>query len=168
MDDWQPLDAWIDARMARDGTPGLGIAITDRNETRYLGTFGFADLAAGTAVSAEHAFQNGSIGKTFTALLLLNMSEQGEVDLNAPVNQYLTWFEAGDSPDRITLLHLLTHTAGIIEGTDIACDGRFEAWALRGMPLVAEPGERFAYSNLGYKILGYVIERSWGELIRTP
>ncbi len=163
MDDWQPLDRWINARMARDGTPGLGIAITDRDETRYLGTFGFADLAARTAVSPEHAFQNGSIGKTFTALLLLNMSERDEVDLNAPVNQYLTWFEAGNLPERITLHHLLTHTAGIIEGSDIACDGRFEAWALREMPLLAEPGERFAYSNLGYKILGYVIEEILGE-----
>jgi CubicO group peptidase (beta-lactamase class C family) len=157
------LNDWLERRMARDGTPGLGIAVTDRAGVVYQAALGFADLAAGTRVAPHHAFENGSIGKTFTALLLLKMQERGLVDLQAPVQRYLPWFEAGTWSDQITIHHLLTHAAGIIEGTDIAADGRFEVWALRDQPVLGPPGQYFSYSNVGFKILGYVIEEILGE-----
>ncbi|MCC6705907.1 MAG: beta-lactamase family protein [Thermomicrobiales bacterium] len=163
MTDFTPLNQWIQARIDRDGTPGVAIAITDRERTRYVGTFGFADLAAQTPVGEHHAFEDGSIGKTYTALLYMILRERGLVDLHAPVSRYLPWFVAGDGGRPITLHHLLTHSAGLMEGTDLSADGRFEAWSLRHHPLIAPPGERFSYSDIGFKILGYVLEEILGE-----
>jgi CubicO group peptidase (beta-lactamase class C family) len=163
MTEFSRLERWIEARMDLDGTPGLGIAITNRNETIYVGHYGFADLAARTPAGPEHVWQNGSIGKSYTALLLLILNERGQVDLHAPVKRYLPWFEASNPATPITIHHLLTHTSGLFGGSDVAADGRFEAWSLRDRPVLGAPGERFSYSDVGYKVLGYVIEEIVGE-----
>ena len=162
MIDFSHLHQWLEERIRNDGTPGFGLAITDRSETIFVGHYGFANLDVKVPLGPEHAIENGSIGKTFTAMLLMMMHERGQVDLHAPVTRYLSWFEAGGATDEITLHHLLSHTAGITEGSDISCDGRFEAWSLREQPLFAEPGTEAAYSNIGYKVLGYVVEEILG------
>ncbi|MCC6704529.1 MAG: serine hydrolase [Thermomicrobiales bacterium] len=163
MGDFTRLEAWIERRLARANTPGLALVVTDRRETRYVGTFGLADLAAETPVSEHHAFEIGSIGKSFTAMTLLILQERGLVDLKAPVTDFLPWFEAGPHTAEITLHHLLTHSSGIIGGSDLAAEGRYEAWTLRDQAVLGAPGEHFLYSNLGYKILGYVIEEITGQ-----
>jgi CubicO group peptidase (beta-lactamase class C family) len=155
---FEPLGAWMQQKLALDRTPGLSLVITDRKQTLYTGVYGLADIAAGTPVNPRHLFEIGSIGKSFTALVLLRMLEQGLIDLHAPVTEYLPWFAVQSDHAPITLHHLMTHTAGIISGSDMAADGRFEAWHLRQTGVLGPPGERFSYSNVGYKVLGYVIE----------
>ena len=83
------FDDWIARRMAREGTPGLSIVATDREKTLWAKGYGFADIAAQQRVTPETLFEFGSIGKSFTALLLLRMQERGLVDLKAPVANYL-------------------------------------------------------------------------------
>ncbi len=107
-------------------------------------------------------FEIGSIGKTFTSLALLQLREEGLVDLHAPVTRYLPWFEIRTEYEPITLHHLLTHTAGIVEGPDLSSDSRFDVWALRESEAGA-PGAHFHYSNVGYRVLGCVLEDVTGK-----
>lgn len=157
------LDAWIARRLEHDAIPGVSLAITTREETIYIGGHGFADMASRAPVEPHHAFEIGSIGKSFTALLLLRMQERGEIDLHKPVAAYLPWFSVKSEFEPITVHHLLTHTAGIPQGSDMAADGRFEAWYLRETEVSGPPGSRFHYSNVGYKTLGYLIENLTGQ-----
>jgi len=163
MIDTQPLHHYIRQHMARHKTPGLALALTDRSETLHLATFGYSDLEAGTSLAEADLFEIGSIGKTFTAIALLQAVERGELDLHSPVTDYLPWFRIKNRYSPITIHHLLTHTSGLIEGTDFTPDGRGEVWALRQTETGSPPGERFHYSNVGYKVLGLVLEAATGR-----
>lgn len=170
-DAFEQLDGFVRARMAADGTPGLALALTDREKTLHHAEYGVADRGAGTAVGPETMFEIGSIGKSFTAILLVRLAEAGAIDLQAPVTRYLPWFEVRSDQPPITLHHLLTHTAGITVGTDSTPDARSEVWALRDVEVGGPPGERFHYSNVGYKVLGLVLEavtgRAYPELMQA-
>lgn len=152
-------------------TPGLAIGLTDRD--RCLGTVvrGLASIEAGSPVLPEHRFQIGSISKGFTAMALLRQREAGRVDLESPVSEYLPWFAVRSPYEPITLHHLLTHTSGLISGMDFTGEGTHEVWSLRDSGAGFAPGERFWYSNVGYKTLGLVLERvagqPWWGLVRS-
>src|SRR5688500_20272804 len=105
--------------MRDEGTPGHSQIVTDRERTLHAESFGFADLAAEAPVGPGTLFEIGSIGKSFTALVLLRLSERGVVDLGAPVTEYLPWFAVRSEYGPITLHHLLTHTDGIVGGADL-------------------------------------------------
>ena len=156
------LDAFVAERMYADGTPGVAVALTDRERTLRIATYGSADLAAGAAVTPETLFEIGSIGKSFTADALLILAEQGLVDLDAPVARFLPWFSVRSRFGPISLRHLLTHTAGIVAGPDGSPSGEAEVWLLRETEASSPPGRRFHYSNVGYKVLGLVIAEAGG------
>jgi D-alanyl-D-alanine carboxypeptidase len=166
------IDDEAKTMVARTRQPGLVLALTDRDRVLLTRTYGAADVAAGAPVSRETLFEIGSIGKSFTAVLVLQLAEAGRIDLAAPVDRYLPWFDvpqpAGARP--IAVEHLLTHTAGIVAGADATPEAAFQVWALRDTPARSAPGERFHYSNLGYKALGLVLEavagRRYPELLR--
>jgi len=164
------IRAYIGCHRARLHTPGLALALTDRARCVGALTDGFADLAAGSPVRPDHRFQIGSISKGCTVIALLQLREEGLVDLEAPVTEYLPWFEAGTTFAPITIHHLLSHTGGLITGTEFTGEAAHELWALRDGGTGCPPGERMRYSNLGYKALGLVIERvtgrPWWEHVR--
>ena len=83
MDDavFAQLDRIIERRMAADNTPGLALALTDRERTLRVATYGFADLAARTPVTPDTLFEIGSIGKSFTSLALLREHEAGNLEI---------------------------------------------------------------------------------------
>jgi D-alanyl-D-alanine carboxypeptidase len=146
------------------GAPGVQIALTDRGGTILSTSWGHRDQAARLPVSRDTLFQIGSIGKSFTAACLMQLAEEGRLDLDAPVAEYLPWFEVRSAFGPITIHHLMNHTAGIITGSDITSDSPFDVWALRDTEAGAPPGERWQYSNIGYRVLGFVLE----ELERRP
>ncbi len=156
------IDRYLESVMPAQGMPGLALAITDRDGLLATRNYGYADLGALTPVDDDTLFQHGSIGKSFTAICLLQLAEEGVVDLQAPVTTYLPWFAVRSGHAPITIHHLLTHTAGIIEGTDFPLDARYEVWALREAD-AAPPGEHCWYSNVGYKVLGLVLEAATGK-----
>ncbi len=166
MTDYQPafarLDEFVERCLAEDGTPGVALVLTDRNRTLRVTTYGYADLASLMPVRPDHLFEIGSIGKSFTSIALLQLREAGRLDLHAPVADYLPWFRVRSEYPPITAHHLLSHTAGIITGTDFAPDARYQVWALRDT-VATEPGVRFQYSNLGYKALGLLLTRVTGQ-----
>src|SRR5215213_4243769 len=157
------LDRYIERQMAADNTPGLALALTDRERTLRVATYGFADLAARTPVTPDTLFEIGSIGTSFTSLALLREHEAGNLDLQAPVARYLPWFEVRSAFPPITVHHLLSHTAGIIAGTDQTPGVEYQVWALRETEAATAPGTSFHYSNVGYKALGLVLERLTGQ-----
>ena len=156
------IDDYVERLMPERIMPGLALAITDRDGLIAARTYGYADLGALTPVDDETLFEHGSIGKSFTAICLLQLAAEGVVDLHAPVTTYLPWFAVGSEHAPITVHHLLSHTAGIIEGTDFALDSWYEVWALREAA-AAPPGEHCWYSNVGYKALGYLLEAVTGK-----
>lgn len=164
------LARFIDQRMRVANTPGVCVALTDGEKLLGLSSHGFANMAARVPVMSDHLFEIGSISKSFTAMAILQLCEAGQVDLYAPVTRYLPWFHVPSDYDPITLHHLLSHTAGIISGTDFTTEARHEVWALREMRASAPPGVHFHYSNVGYKALGLVLEavldQSYGEIIQ--
>ncbi|MCA9969162.1 MAG: beta-lactamase family protein [Anaerolineales bacterium] len=158
------VDAFIGGKMAAAQTPALALALTDARQTLSVRAYGQADLAAQAPLTPDHLFPIGSIGKLFTAVALLQLHAQRRVDLHAPVTAYLPWFEVGNpfgAPP--TLHHLLRNTAGLVAGSDAAPDGRGEVWNLRQTALGFAPGSAYSYSNVGYKILGLVIEAVTGR-----
>ncbi len=151
----------------RLATPGIAVATTDRERCLGVVVDGLANVESGEPVTPEHRFQIGSISKGFTALAVLQQVEDGRIDLDAPITRYVPWFEVGSTFPPITVHHLLSHTAGIVAGTDFTGDAVSEVWSLRETEAGFAPGERFLYSNAGYKALGLVLEavtgRPWWE-----
>lgn len=151
-------------------TPGLALAVTDRERTLGVVVDGLADVAAGAPVAPSHRFQIGSISKGFTVMALLQQREADRLDLDAPVTDYLPWFEVRSEHGPITVHHLLSHTSGLVCGMDGTGDAAHEVWSLRETHTGWAPGERFLYSNVGYKTLGLVLEavtgRPWWESVR--
>ncbi|MDQ2967882.1 MAG: beta-lactamase family protein [Actinomycetota bacterium] len=167
------IDDAVRTEMERARQPGLTLGLTDRDGTLLIRNYGFADLGSREPVTPDTLFEIGSIGKTFTAVATLQLVDEGRIDLHVPVARYLPWFvvpqPAGHAP--ITIAHLLSHTAGIVAGIDGTPEAAFQVWSLRDLPTSSAPGERFHYSNVGYKALGLVLEavegRPYREIIRA-
>jgi CubicO group peptidase (beta-lactamase class C family) len=162
------IDATVRAEMERSRQPGVALGLTDCDRTLAVRTYGFADLASQRPVTPDTLFEIGSIGKSFTAMVILQLVDEGRLDLDAPVEHYLPWLvidrRGGDAP--ITVRHLLSHTSGIVAGIDATPEAAFQVWSLRDLPTYAVPGERFHYSNVGYKVLGLVLEAVEGKPYR--
>ncbi|MGC4105277.1 MAG: serine hydrolase domain-containing protein [Thermomicrobiales bacterium] len=158
------IDALATRLLARGIAPGYALAVTDRDGLMLERRYGFANQDAQTPIGPETIFEIGSIGKSFTAVILMQMAEEGRIDLHVPVSTYLPWFAVQSEHDApITIHHLLTHTGGITGGSDHVPDPRYEVWTLRRTRTFAAPGECFLYSNMGYKALGLLLEELEGK-----
>lgn len=157
------LDAFIEQEMQRANTPGMAVALTGRDGLLRVSTYGFADLKARIPVTPETMFEIGSISKSFTAIALLQLRQEGRFDPQAPVSRYLPWFRIHSRFAPITGHHLLTHTAGIPRDRDDIPSSLYQAVALRERSTGYPPGEKSAYSNVGYQVLGYLLEEIEGQ-----
>jgi CubicO group peptidase (beta-lactamase class C family) len=132
---------------------------------------GLADVAAGKPVRPETRFQIGSISKSFSALMVLQEVAAGRLDLHVSVNEFLPWLQLPEPFGPITLHHLMTHTAGLLVGTEDAPTGPGALYRLRANPPTTAPGERWLYSNDGWKVVGACLEAVTSEpiheLLRT-
>jgi D-alanyl-D-alanine carboxypeptidase len=160
----EALRAYVEELLAVQGLPGLSLAVTDRSGLLASETFGLASLEAGTPVRRETYFEWGSIGKTFTAVLLLQLRDEGLLELDEPLTTYLPWFEVRTKHGPISIRHLLTHSSGLMVGAEMSADSRFDVWALRETETGFAPGTRYLYSNVGYRALGFVVE----DLVGAP
>lgn len=164
------IDRLAELELAGTGLPGVALGIAGPDGPTEVRVYGLADLAGRRPVEPGTLFEIGSIGKTFTALVIVQLSEQGRLDLDAPVVEALSWFETPVVGRPITIRDLLTHTAGITVGIDGTPEAASQVLALRDRRPGSAPGKRFHYSNLGYKALGLVIEavegRPYPEVVR--
>ena len=115
-------------------------------------------------------FEIGSIGKSFTNVALMQLRDEGRLDLQAPVSRYLPWFEVQSEYGPITTHHLMTHTSGLVSGNDIGTHGLYEAWALRDSAgRVRLPGRILPLLQRRLQDPGFPAWKSWTEdRTRTP
>ena len=132
--------------------------------------YGFANLEWDIPDSPSTKFRLGSITKQFTAASVLLLEERGKLGVNDPVKKYMP--DAPAAWDKITIFNLLTHTSGIPSFTSFPDYASLEPFPatpeqlvarFRDKPLDFQPGEKWSYSNSGYVLLGYLIERISGE-----
>ena len=173
----EDVDAWLEetlpAALEENEIAGASVAVVHDGEVLTARGFGLADTGTGggTAVEADGdtLFRPGSISKVFTATAVMQLVEQGELDLDTDVSEYLDFELNRNFPADITLRNLLTHTAGfeerlrgmIGEGSQ-AVDLR-EFLATDPPEQVYAPGTTPSYSNYGNALAGYIVERVSGE-----
>jgi CubicO group peptidase (beta-lactamase class C family) len=151
------LDAYVPRYLAAMNAPGLTLALASRSGTADVRTYGLASLDRGTPVAPSHLFQIGSITKSFVGLVLLQLQDEGRLDLQRSVTTYLPWLPVEQPYGVVTLHHLLTHTSGFPTESPLVPSG-----GARLRPAYA-PGTRFHYSNWAYDVLGQVIGAVGGE-----
>ncbi|HJR54530.1 MAG TPA: serine hydrolase domain-containing protein [Gemmatimonadota bacterium] len=161
------IDALIEAEMARHAIPGLVLAVVRAGETTKLAAYGQANVELGVPTSAATLFPLASTGKSISATAILLLVQDGAIGLDQPIAELLVGLP--DPWGGVTVRQLLTHTSGL---PDVALEpGRPEliadSWAealprLAAMPLAFPPGERWAYNQTNYVLLGQVIERVSG------
>lgn len=154
----QAIDA-IDRAMAASTRPATVIGITDRTRTLNVFAHGYTDLKARTPITADSLFGIGSISKSFTAIALLELFDEGRFDPRAPITTYLPWFAIKSAFAPITGHHLLTHTAGLPNYRPDVASMVSATYELRDFEPSYAPGEHYWYSNIGYQTLGYALER---------
>jgi len=147
------LDEFIAAHLRDIGAPGMTVALATRDGLLRASAHGLADTKAGLKVQPKTLFEVGSISKSFVALALLQAREEGKFDPAKPITTYLPWLKIESKYAPITGHHLLSHTAGLPDGVPLELIGSDQ-------PLWTgfAPGEHFAYSNVGYDLLGQVLE----------
>ncbi|HWQ50960.1 MAG TPA: serine hydrolase domain-containing protein [Terriglobales bacterium] len=166
------LDRRIPALMERYHIPGCSIALVTDGRLVWSAAYGYADLESGRKLTTDTPMRVQSISKSVTAWGVMKLAEQGRLRLDAPVSQYLkNWdFPPSDfSADEITVLQLLSHTAGLPLGDvfTIYAPGdempSLEEKLTREAVPEREPGSAFSYSNTGYNLLELLVEEVTGE-----
>ncbi len=156
---------------------GLAAGVIRNGSLEYFHAQGLADVASNTPITADTVFRIASITKTFTAIAVMQLWEQGRIDLDAPANDYLRTYKlvpANASFRPATVRHLLTHTAGVpqvLHLSDWLFPERRESFkigeaptlteyyrARGGLRLVVEPGTTFAYGDHTFGTLGQIVE----------
>ena len=160
------LDGYIGGYMTAMNAPGMTLGLTDSSRTLRTAGYGFADVDKRIAVNERHLFQIGSITKSFVALVLLQMRDEGKLDLQTPVLDYLPQLPIDARFGPITIHHLLTHTSGLPDNQGVFL-GDADARLVQGF----KPGEHFHYCNPGFGILGLLAEkldgRPWRECLQA-
>ena len=106
------LRPYITGRMEASGTPGMALALFDREQCVRVSAHGVSDLATQTPVEPDSLFEIGSITKSFTTVAVVLAAEAGLLDLHTLMTENLPWFRVRSEHEPITIHHLLTHSAG--------------------------------------------------------
>jgi len=164
--DIKAFESFIQLQLQKDG-PGVAFIATKHGETIYSGAYGMENIEAGAALSSSSIFNIASLTKQFTAAAIMQLQEQGKLSITDNISKYLP-----DFPTRghtITIEHLLTHTSGLARDhrinsdLDAAIDSEQLLGLLAKEPIEFTPGEKMQYSNMGYKLLGRIIEVVSGQ-----
>ncbi|MFC3052497.1 serine hydrolase [Kordiimonas pumila] len=157
--------------------PGIAVLVAQGDKVLFSGARGLANVELGIPVAPDNVFRIGSVTKQFAATALLKLVQEGKAKLDDPLSKYLPEYPNGDD---ITLVHLLNHTSGVNSYTGIEnyfTDGRIQKDlsteqmidVFKDLPVDFAPGEKFAYNNSGYVLVGAVIEaitgRPWYDYI---
>src|SRR5579871_187287 len=159
------VDRWITFRREQRDLPGLVVAIRHADELVLSQGYGGAQLDPPVAMTSEHVFRVASHSKMFTATAIMQLVEQGKLRLDNRAAAYISWLNSD-----VTLRQLLNHAAGVIRDGLDADFWRVEqpfpdVTTLRALApdaSVLPPNTTFKYSNIGYGLLGQVIEAASG------
>ncbi|MCI0487129.1 MAG: beta-lactamase family protein [Blastocatellia bacterium] len=162
------IEEVVRQEQARQKIPGLSVAIAVDNKLRYSKGFGMSDLEHSVPAKANSVYRTASIAKSMTATAVMQLAEQGKLDLDAPVQKYCPSFPEKQWP--VTTRQLLGHLGGVRhyakpgEASGTAhYDTIAESLALfKDESLLHEPGTKFTYTTYGYSVLGCAIEGASG------
>ena len=171
--DLAAIDRYVRSEMDAQHIPGLALGIVHGDRVVHVQGFGQAD-GSGRQVTPETPFLIGSVTKSFTALAIMQLSEAGRLELDAPAQRYLPWWRVAD-PDasaQITVRHLLYQVSGLSKATgnayatsgdthDSALEERVRA--LRDAELTEPVGTTWQYSNANYWTLGMIVQAVSGR-----
>ncbi|WP_336518192.1 serine hydrolase domain-containing protein [Pollutibacter soli] len=164
-------DDFFQTLIRKDQSPGVTYHFFNKEKLIYSFRGGSADIKSGMAVTGATTFNAFSVTKTFTALAILQLQEHGRLDIDQSAKSYLPEFPYGAE---ITIRNLLTHTAGIPnpvplrwihlaeDDASFSRDRFFEEVMATNKKLKSLPGQKFVYTNLGYFLLGRIIENISG------
>ena len=161
------IDRFVAQALHADRVPGAALAIVHGDSIVHLRGFGLA--SDGRAITGDTPFVIGSMSKTFTAIAIMQLVEQGRIALDAPVQRYLPWFHVADSAasHTITVRQLLLHTSGIPTAAPRATDDdrtlTSHVRALQQVSLAAAPGTAHRYASPNYLVLGAIVEAVTGS-----
>ena len=170
------LDKLFQAKFEESGATGLAVGLIVDGEPVYQRGIGVRDVASGAPVDAHTVFRLASLTKSFTALAVLKLRDEGKVSLDLPVTTYLPELRALVAPTRdappITLRLLLSNASGLSYDDlwGAVTFGKSEAELNEllgsGVQFTSTPAMKYAYSNLGWALLGRVVERVSGRSYR--
>lgn len=158
----------VSSEMSRQNIPGLSVAVVTDYQLRWASGFGMSDLENFVPAKTQTVYRLASISKTITATAVMQLVEQGKLDLDAPVQKYVPSFPQKQWP--VTTRQLLSHLGGIRHygGEGESNNTRHYKSVLEGLdifkndPLVHEPGTKHLYSSYGFNLLGAVVEGASG------
>jgi CubicO group peptidase (beta-lactamase class C family) len=159
----------LEDRSAKHGVTGAVLAVLQGDETFETAT-GVVNRNTGVEATTDSVFQIGSITKLFTATLVMQLVDEGLVNLDSPVRRYLPEFQVADAhaSAEVTVAQLLSHTSGIDgdyfldTGAGDDCIERY-VLACSALPQLHRPGEMHSYCNAGFVIAGRIIEKLRGK-----
>lgn len=169
--DFNQVDKYINSYVESTGIPGLSIGIVKDNQIVYLKGFGRADNA-GRSVTPQTPFILGSTSKSFTAMAVMQLVDEGKIQLDDPVQKYLPWFRVVDleASSKITIRYLLNHTSGMSRNAAYPLMSKSDLndlekyiHKLKKVKLSQSVGTTFQYSNEGYQILGLIVQSVSGQ-----
>lgn len=154
--------------MEKHGLPGVALAFVEDGEIAY--TQGYGKAGNNQPMTPQTPMFIGSQSKSFTALAIAILADQGKLDLNDPVQRYIPWFQVADenASSKITLNHLLHHTSGLSDSgyavvLPLKTDLEDAVRSLSKAKLTAPMGQQMQYFNMGYAVLAYIVEVVSGE-----
>jgi CubicO group peptidase (beta-lactamase class C family) len=166
------ISAYIQIVMGKFDIPGVAVAVTRDNGVFYADAYGVKNVMTEEKLWPEHIFHMASVSKLFVATAVVQLVEQGKINLDDPLTAYLPYFRMDDERyKKITIRKMLNHTSGMPDVDDYEWDkpqydeGAAERYvcSLAKEKLVAAPGERYRYSNMAYDVLGDVIAKVSGK-----
>ncbi len=165
------LDEFVRREIEDKKIPGIAVALVKGKQIVWQKGFGFSDPETKTPVSRDTVFRVGSVSKLFTDIAVMQLSEKGEIDIDAPVTNYIPEFRPENPYNKsITLRQLMSHRSGLVreppvgnyfDSDDVSLKQTIES--LNTTKLVYEPETRHKYSNAGIAAVGYVLEKTKQE-----
>lgn len=166
------LDNFFAQEMSKKHVPGAVFTLVKDGKIFFSKGYGYADLEKKiSVVPSQTLFRVGSVSKLFTTTAVMQLAEQGKLNLNDDINKYLKRFQIPKTyPQPITFAHLLTHSDGFDSGWGIGAFSRSQSKmtplgdfiAKRLPPRIMPPGEVFLYSDVGINLAGYLVEEISG------
>ena len=165
------VDKFVWRQMKELGIPGLQVAVVKGGKIALNKSYGYANLQDSVAVSSKSLFAINSCTKVFTGVAMMQLVEEGKVELSAPVSRYLDGLPASWQP--VTIIQLMTHISGLPDinrsanmvGNTMTASGKEgSAWdKVQKLPMDFPTGEQFSYNQTNGALLGMIIEKLSGK-----